>query len=104
MNTTGNVCPVCGYDDMEFPYGFGEICSCCGTLFGEDDAETSHSQLRHRWIMRGAPWFSRYVSRPQYWSAPQQLRNIEYILTDEERESLGTGERHLAATSGKRSG
>lgn len=67
-------CPVCGYQEMEFPCEFGGICSCCGTLFGEDDTIKTHAQLRQSWIDKGMKWFSTHQSPPDGWDADKQLQ------------------------------
>jgi len=80
-NKSSFMCPVCGYAALsEPPYdSFGcasySICPCCGTEFGYDDSEASHSTLRNTWIARGMKWWSAYVARPDNWSAPQQLKD-----------------------------
>jgi hypothetical protein len=65
------LCPVCGYDQMDAPPRNYEICSCCGTEFGNDDAFLSHSQLRQQWLDHGAPWFFRQP--PLGWNPYLQL-------------------------------
>ena len=39
-------CPVCMFDRLPYPPADYHICPCCGTEFGNDDAEFSHDQLR----------------------------------------------------------
>lgn len=48
-------CPVCDYDKLrENPSDqLYEICPQCGTEFGYDDFNTSHAELRQRWIAAG---------------------------------------------------
>lgn len=68
--THGNMCLVCGLVGLEAPaydsHGCAsfEICSCCGTEFGYDDATRSHAELRAAWIEGGMKWQS------QIWEAP----------------------------------
>jgi hypothetical protein len=69
-----NTCPVCGYDRLTRPPADFYICPCCGTEFGNDDFETSHAELRGRWLRNHAPWFSRATPPPPYWNAYGQLR------------------------------
>mgnify|MGYP001571292555 CR=1 FL=1 len=66
-------CPVCGYSRLPFEPKDFHICPSCGTEFGTDDFDTSHMELRHRWIFRGAPWFSRATRPPAGWSPFEQL-------------------------------
>ena len=77
-----NSCPVCGYDGLD-EAAFDDarapsydICDCCGTQFGYDDARTPHSVLRAKWITNGMPWDSRVVSAPPDWDPVEQLRRV----------------------------
>lgn len=68
-------CPVCRFSDREMtdppqPY---YICPCCGTEFGLDDEDVSHSDLRQRWVRHGSRWFSRYTPQPKNWDPTRQL-------------------------------
>lgn len=85
---TGNVCPVCGYDNLERPANPGEICPSCGTIFGESDAKLSHAELRHRWCRNGGRWWDEMSGPPPQWSALQQLRRMGYSPTPEELSGL----------------
>jgi hypothetical protein len=64
-------CPVCKYDKMDAPPRNYEICSCCGTEFGNDDQLRTHDQLREEWIRSGAHWFFR--EPPVNWNPWRQL-------------------------------
>ncbi len=64
-------CPVCFYDGLPYPPADYHICLCCGTEFGNDDAEFSHAQLREMWVGSGAPWFFR--NPPADWNPWAQL-------------------------------
>lgn len=64
-------CPVCLFDDMPYPPRDYDICPCCGTEFGNDDAEYSHDELRAAWIANGAQWF--FEQPPDGWSPWSQL-------------------------------
>jgi hypothetical protein len=64
-------CPVCLYSEMPDPPRDYHICPCCGTEFGNDDADCTYDQLRDRWIRAGAPWF--FGSPPYGWSPQAQL-------------------------------
>jgi len=68
MHTTITICPVCGYDSLDAlvvndePYFDGSVCPSCGTEFSYTDAETTHEQLRQRWIHeKQAQWWSRFT-------------------------------------------
>ncbi len=69
------MCPVCGYNNLEYPPEDYFICPSCGTEFGYDDFTVTHDELRRRWLDRGAHWFSGFVPRPQNWSPVTQLFN-----------------------------
>jgi hypothetical protein len=64
-------CPVCFYDELPYPPADYHICLCCGTEFGNDDADFSHAQLREMWIASGAEWFFR--NPPVAWNPWMQL-------------------------------
>src|ERR1017187_2514155 len=70
-----HVCPVCGYNKLEFPPEDFTICPSCGTEFGYQDAMVAHRVLRQRWIASGAVWHSRVIPRPLFWNADQQIIN-----------------------------
>lgn len=80
------LCPVCGYDELAFePWtdgaGSQEICICCGTQFGYDDAaggdavrrEAVRRTLRQRWVSEGFPWSSSAEPPPSSWDPRRQL-------------------------------
>lgn len=64
-------CPVCFYPDMEDPPRDFNICSCCGTEFGNDDYLSSYEELRAAWVENAMPWF--YGDPPPGWSGERQL-------------------------------
>jgi hypothetical protein len=66
-------CPVCGYDQLEFPPVNFSICGCCGTEFGYDDRVLTHGQLTQRWIANGCPWFDPNEQKPYGWNAWKQI-------------------------------
>jgi hypothetical protein len=79
MHSDRFTCPVCGYPDLEEPaYNEGlasfEICPCCRTQFGYQDATRSHADLRDAWLARGAPWNSPSERAPEGWDPMEQLR------------------------------
>jgi hypothetical protein len=83
------ICPVCGYNKLNYPYTEdGTICPSCGTEFGYDDFLNSHAELRQQWIQQGAQWWSPNRPRPSYWSPLEQLRNIDYAVTDSDRAAI----------------
>jgi hypothetical protein len=67
------LCPVCGYKELTDPPKDYEICPCCGTEFGYDDATFTHEELRRRWIAAGAQWFDYTTSPPAHWNPQVQL-------------------------------
>lgn len=64
-------CPVCFYPQMLDPPADYNICPCCGTEFGNDDAAISHAELRDQWVANGARWF--FETPPPGWNALVQL-------------------------------
>jgi hypothetical protein len=64
-------CPVCFYADLPYAPADYNICPCCGTEFGNDDAEWNHQQLRAAWLAGGANWF--FGRPPEGWNPWVQL-------------------------------
>jgi hypothetical protein len=71
-----HTCPVCWFATLQYPATDYNICPCCGTEFGNDDAIFSWEELRERWIVSGMPWF--FGQPPQYWNAQAQLLAAGY--------------------------
>jgi len=71
-----NTCPVCWYPHLQYPPSDYNICPCCGTEFGNDDAEFSWDELRERWIATGAHWF--FGQPPHGWNSHKQLLSAGY--------------------------
>jgi hypothetical protein len=67
------ICPVCGYKNLPYPPQDYNICPCCSTEFGNDDAIYSHRQLLGMWIAGGANWF--FGKAPENWNPWMQLLN-----------------------------
>ena len=74
------------YPKMPYPPRDYHICPCCGTEFGNDDADRSHEELREEWLSAGARWF--FGNPPQHWNPLQQLLNagMNYSFVDSERQ------------------
>ncbi len=70
-------CPVCFYEELPYPPLDYHICLCCGTEFGNDDADFSHAQLRELWIASGAGWFFR--NPPRGWNPWVQLQRADML-------------------------
>lgn len=66
-------CPVCLYANLPYLPTNYNICPCCGTEFGNDDAFETHEELRWRWIDSGAQWHSHVVLPPAGWDVVSQL-------------------------------
>jgi hypothetical protein len=82
MNTTGNICQVCGYDNLESPCWIGDICDCCGVEYGVSDEDKSYDELRREWIIENhAAWWSPFTPPPSGWNALRQLQRIHHIPT-----------------------
>jgi hypothetical protein len=64
-------CPVCMFPRLPYPPRDYHICPCCGTEFGNDDADFSCEQLREMWIAGGANWF--FGKAPEGWNPWMQL-------------------------------
>lgn len=73
-------CPVCAYPDMPYPPSGYNICPCCGTEFGNDDAFVPHDHLRAQWLAHGAGWF--YGAPPVGWNPYLQLIKGNLLPTD----------------------
>lgn len=84
--TTGNVCPVCGYDDLVNPAyteeggSSYEICYCCGFEYGytDDNDGYTYEAWRQKWIDDGMRWdWGRSdEARPDGWDPIEQLKNL----------------------------
>jgi len=59
------------FDQLPYPAADYHVCPCCGTEFGNDDAEYSHDQLREMWLAGGAHWF--FGAPPANWNWYVQL-------------------------------
>ena len=85
-------CPVCGYNQLEDPPAYDEICPSCGTQFGYHDHRRTHKELRLLWIRRGAIWHSKVDAIPIKWNPIRQLRLAGFLgeqegLTETEDEN-----------------
>ena len=77
-------CPVCFYSELTEPSSDWNICPCCATEFENDDSNTSHAELRQRWLVAGAPWFSRAEQPSTDWQ--QYLEKLRRETSSETRE------------------
>jgi hypothetical protein len=75
-------CRVCGYIQDELPWGndgktpIFEICVCCGTEFGYNDATIrAVKKYRETWLSEGAKWFKPKF-KPRDWDLEEQMLNI----------------------------
>jgi hypothetical protein len=68
-------CPVCMFAALPYAPSDYNICPCCSTEFGNDDADFSHVQLRDMWIATGAAWF--FGRPPEHWNPWMQLLNAD---------------------------
>jgi len=78
-------CPVCNLPLSFAPWSGDiashEICPCCGTHFGYDDACSGNPQLRgswylerrRTWVAAGMPWHRKSSAPPTGWSGARQL-------------------------------
>jgi hypothetical protein len=82
-------CPVCLFAEMPEPARDYHICPCCGTEFGNDDADCTHEELRDRWILAGAPWF--FGAPPPGWSPQSQLRRPDTVKDEVSAMSAAAG-------------
>ena len=60
---------------MDYPAADWHICPCCGVEFNNDDAFTTHAELRMDWMANGAPWFSSATPKPGGWDYRKQLED-----------------------------
>jgi hypothetical protein len=73
------------------------ICPCCGTEFGNDDADCTFDELRDRWIRAGAPWF--FGDPPEGWSPQAQLLHGSFKM-ETNVDATQPGENAIAAAAG----
>lgn len=59
-------------------------------MFGYSDLEWGVDLLRKEWIESGAKWESGYLPQPKYWSPIQQLLNIDYHVSDEDKIAIAS--------------
>lgn len=77
-------CPVCGYTQLSEPaydksgLASFQVCPCCGTQFGYDDATTTHDALRERWMTGGKLWWSSATPPPRGWNPEEQLKTAQF--------------------------
>ena len=68
------ICPVCGYEKLQYPIEENPICPSCYTEFGFDDAMRTFNQLREDWIKGGMKWQGINVEhKPPNWKPIRQL-------------------------------
>jgi len=63
--TATYTCPVCYFNQMDEPPEDRNICDSCGTEFNYDDADTSHEELRARWVENGKRWWNTLMPKPE---------------------------------------
>jgi hypothetical protein len=73
------ICPVCGYDRLQYPARDFTICPCCGNEFGYDDTSRTFEELRHEWLVNGMGWHSRVIQRPLDWNPAAQLLSAGFL-------------------------
>lgn len=88
MNNKYNICRICGYIDVDLPWGADgtspshDICPCCNVEHGYEDFTLNgiHS-FRQKWIELGYPWTSRVIKKPVDFNPLLQIENIpkEYL-------------------------
>lgn len=67
---------------MPYPAEEGNICPCCGTEFGYDDAlGVTFRTLRDQWVANETPWFSPIDQPPPLWNGVVQLILADYEFT-----------------------
>jgi hypothetical protein len=71
-----HTCPVCWFANLPYPAIDYNICPCCGTEFGNDDAIFGWAELREQWIAGGMRWF--FGRPPEFWNAQAQLLAVGY--------------------------
>src|SRR5215204_4460331 len=79
---TRYTCPVCAYSLMPYAADEGNICPCCGTEFGYDDALVSFRAVRDQWVANHTPWFSPLDEPPPLWNGVVQLILADYPFTE----------------------
>lgn len=81
-------CPVCGYNKLEEPPQDWSICPCCRTQFDFTGNPAWYAELRAGWIANGAKWGSNYTPAPPNWNPVEQLHNIGYEATAQDRANI----------------
>lgn len=89
MRNDDFACRVCGLIQAEAPWGDDgqsptfEICDCCGTEFGYEDATVAAAiRARALWLEKGAPW-SDPKAMPNGWNLETQLAQIPPAYRDQ---------------------
>lgn len=92
MKQYGEICPVCGYN-LETPPLEYDICPCCLFNFGISDQDWSYDELREDWIAHGAlwAWGNKEIPEPPDYDPIQQLKNIPYEATDDDKGRIAKG-------------
>ncbi len=91
MSPTSYLCPVCGFNRLEVPPENHAICPSCGTQFGLDTLLHSTEELRLRWLVQGAQWWSESDAAPPGWDGRRQVQRVARysgggVTDDHERE------------------
>ena len=81
-------CRVCGLLQEDPPWGWDgntpsfEICDCCGTEFGYEDATpVGVARKRKTWLADPGAWF-RPQAKPAGWDASEQLSHVPEAFRD----------------------
>ena len=77
MNTY--MCPVCGYDKLDYPPEDYNICPCCATEFGISDVNWTIVELRHDWVARGMKWWYEDELPSKEWNPYEQLKKAGFL-------------------------
>jgi hypothetical protein len=72
------------------------ICPCCGTEFGYTDFNTSHEELRKKWLRAGAHWHSTTFPPPPGWNFYDQLKRAGHLADLYEVTGQGTTNKQVA--------
>lgn len=77
------LCRVCGHEHHGYTWGHDgkkpsfEICECCGTEFGNDDAtQEGVRRAREKWMKAGYPW-AQPLRKPHGWTPDLQMSRLE---------------------------